>query len=171
MEKMTSAYANKMIKRLEEDKDYWLQNENESRTYVVAVNEAPVVPDYNYEEVAAKLADIDNKIASIRHSLNLANATARVKVGDKELSVDTILIRMAQLNNRKTSLDWMRKQLPKVRLNGNSYSVKTVAAEYRYINYDPAIVSRDYEAVTKELMELQMALDRYNQVELIDVVI
>ena len=55
MEKMTSAYANKMIKRLEEDKVYWLQNEKESSTYVVAVNEAPVVPDYNYEEVAAKL--------------------------------------------------------------------------------------------------------------------
>ncbi len=169
MEKMTSAYANKMIKKLEEDKEYWLQNEAESRTYVVAVNELPVVPDYNYEEVAAKLAEIDRKIVSIRHSLNLANATARVKVGGREMSVDTILIRMAQLNKRKGSLDWMRKQLPRVRLSSNSYSVKTVAAEYKYINYDPAIVSRDYEAVTGELTELQIALDRYNQMELIDV--
>ncbi|MCR5823986.1 MAG: hypothetical protein K6G60_06090 [Lachnospiraceae bacterium] len=169
MEKMTSAYANKMIKSLEEDKAYWLQNESESRTYVVAVNESPVVPDYKYEEVAAKIAELDRKIATIRHSLNLANATAHVKVGGKDMSVDTILIRMAQLNSRKASLDWMRKQLPKTRLTGNSYSVKTIAAEYRYINYDLAVVGRDYEAVTSELMELQMALDRYNQVELIDV--
>ncbi len=169
MEKMTSAYANKMIKRLEEDKAYWLKNENESSTYVASVNETPVIPDYNYEEVAAKLAEIDGKIVSIRHSLNLANATARVKVGEKEMSVDTILIRMAQLNSRKTVLDWMRKQLPKTRLNGNSYQVKTVAAEYRYINYDPAVVSKDYDAVSEEIMALQMALDRYNQVELIDV--
>ncbi len=50
-----------------------------------------------------------------------------------------------------------------------THSIKTTAAEYRYRNYDPAVVSRDYEAVTKELMEFQMSLDRYNQVELIDI--
>ncbi len=168
MEKMTSAYANKMIRRLEEEKEYWLQNERDSSTYVAAVNEAPVVPDYNYEAVAEKLTEIDGKIAAIKHSLNLANATARVKVDEAEMSVDTILIKMAQLNNRKNTLDIMRKALPKSRVN-NGYSYKTAVAEYMYTNYDPKIVNADYETAAKQLMELQMALDSYNQSELIEV--
>lgn len=32
MQKMTSAYANKMLRSLEEDKNYWLKKESESST-------------------------------------------------------------------------------------------------------------------------------------------
>ena len=39
MQKMTSAYANKMLRSLEEDKNYWLKKESESSTYVAAVDE------------------------------------------------------------------------------------------------------------------------------------
>ena len=45
MQKMTSAYANKMLKSLEEDKAFWVNKEETSSTYVVANNEEPVVPD------------------------------------------------------------------------------------------------------------------------------
>lgn len=115
MQKMTSAYANKMLRSLEEDKNYWLKKESESSTYVAAVDEEPVIPDYDYATVAATIAEIDAKMAVIKHALNLANATAKVQVGDTEMSVDTILVKMAQLNRRKAVLDYMRKQLPKSR--------------------------------------------------------
>lgn len=163
MQKMTSAYANKMLKSLEEDKAFWVNKEEASSTYVVANNEEPVVPEYDYAQVANTIATIDEKIASIKHALNVANATARVMVGDVEMSIDTILIKMAQLNKRKSVLDTMRKRLPKAREEQRSYMSRNTVPEYRYINYDLELIKQEYEAVSKAIMEMQMALDRYNQ--------
>lgn len=162
MQKMTSAYANKMIKSLEEDKAFWVNKEATSSTYVASINEEPVVPEYDYTEVAAAIAELDEKIAIIKHALNVSNATAKVPVGDREMSIDTILIRMAQLNKRKAVLDQMRKQLPKAR-EEQAYMSRNAVPEYRYINYDLELVKREYEGVSNTIMEMQMALDKYNQ--------
>lgn len=163
MQTMTSAYANKMLKSLEEDKAFWVNKEEASSTYVVANNEEPVVPEYDYVQVANAIAEIDEKIAVIKHALNVANATAKVVVDDIEMSIDTILIRMAQLNKRKNILDVMRKRLPKAREEQRSYMSRNTVPEYRYINYDLDLIKREYESVSKTIMEMQMALDRYNQ--------
>ena len=106
---------------------------------------------------------IDEKIAVIKHALNVANATAKVVVDDIEMSIDTILIRMAQLNKRKNILDVMRKRLPKAREEQRSYMSRNTVPEYRYINYDLDLIKKEYESVSKTIMEMQMALDRYNQ--------
>ena len=169
MQKMTSAYANKMLRSLEEDKAFWVNKEDASSTYVVAVNEEPVVPEYDYTEVAKTICEIDEKIAIIKHALNLSNATSKVPVGDITMSVDTILVRMAQLNKRKTILDEMRKRLPKAREEQRSYISRNAVPEYRYINYDLDLVKKEYEAVSRRIMEMQMALDKYNQTEQFDV--
>ena len=129
MQKMTSAYANKMLRSLEEDKVFWVNKEDASSTYVVAVNEEPVVPEYDYTEVAKTICEIDEKIAIIKHALNLSNATAKVPGGDITMSVDTILVRMAQLNKRKTILDEMRKRLPKAREEQRSYISRNAVQE------------------------------------------
>lgn len=163
MKTMTSAYANKMLKSLEEDKAFWVNKEAASSTYVVALNEEPVVPEYDYAEVAATIAKLDEKIAIIKHALNVTNATASVQVGDTQMSIDTILIKMAQLNKRKYVLDGMRKQLPKSREEQHSYISRNSVPEYRYINYDLDLIKREYETVSETIMEMQMALDRYNQ--------
>ena len=161
MKTMTSAYANKMLKSLEEDKAFWVNKEAASSTYVVALNEEPVVPEYDYAEVAATIAKLDEKIAIIKHALNVTNATASVQVGDTQMSIDTILIKMAQLNKRKYVLDGMRKQLPKSREEQHSYISRNSVPEYRYINYDLDLIKREYETVSETIMEMQMALDRY----------
>ena len=163
MQKMTSAYANKMLRSLEEDKTFWLNKESTSSIYVVAINEEPVIPEYDYAEVAAIIAEIDEKIAVIKHALNVTNATAEVQVGDIEMSIDTILIKMAQLNKRKTVLDIMRKQLPKARVEQLSYMSRNSVPEYKYINYDLELIKKEYERVSMKIMEMQMALDKYNQ--------
>ena len=166
---MTSAYANKMLKSLEEDKTFWANKDFESSTYVVSVNEEPVVPEYDYSEVANNIAKIDEKIAVIKHALNLSNATAKIPVGDSEMSVDVILIKMAQLNKRKAVLDVMRKRLPKAREEQRTYFSRGSVPEYRYINYDLDLVKKEYEVISEKIMEMQMALDRYNQTVLFDV--
>ena len=142
MQTMTSAYANKMLKSLEEDKAFWVNKEATSSTYVAAINEEPVVPEYDYTEVVATITSLDEKI---------------------EMSIDTILIKMAQLNKRKSVLDQMRKQLPKAREEQRSYMSRNTVPEYRYINYDLELIKKEYETVSKTIMEMQMALDKYNQ--------
>ena len=162
MKIMTSAYANKMLRSLEEDKAYWVNKEASSSTYVVSINEEPVIPEYDYEEVTATIAELDRKIAIIKHAINLANATAKIQVCGTEMSADTILIKMAQLNRRKTSLDIMRKRLPKSREQA-PYGARNAVPEYRYINYDLDKVKKEYEEISQTVMEMQMALDKYNQ--------
>ena len=168
MQKMTSAIANKMLRSLEDEKYYWLDKEANSKTYVAATNEEPVIPEYDYAEVSATIAALDEKIATIKHALNLTNATARIMVGDTEMSVDTILIRMSQLNKRRFILDLMRKELPKTR-QMSGFGSRNPAPEYMYLNYDLAQVKQDYEKVSGTIMEMQLALDRYNQTVLFDV--
>ena len=108
-------------------------------------------------------AIIDEKIAIIKHALNVTNATAKVQVGDVEMSIDTILIKMAQLNKRKSMLDVMRKQLPKARVEQHAYMSRNSVPEYKYINYDLELIKKEYESVSVKIMEMQMALDKYNQ--------
>ena len=163
MQTMTSAYANKMLRSLEEDKAFWANKEATACTYVAAINEEPVVPEYDYAEVAATIAEIDEKIAIIKHALKVTNATARVQVGDAEMSIDTILIKMAQLNKRKAVLDVMRKQLPKARVEQHAYMSRNAVPEYKFINYDLELIKKEYETVSVKIMEMQMALDKYNQ--------
>ena len=55
MKKITSAYANKWLKSLEEDKDYWINKEEASSTYVAAINEEPVIPEYDYAVLQQRL--------------------------------------------------------------------------------------------------------------------
>ncbi|MCD8149437.1 MAG: hypothetical protein LUE92_07725 [Clostridiales bacterium] len=172
MKKITSALANKILRGLEDEKAFWVNKEESSSTYVAANNEEPVVPEYDYKEVADKIAEIDDRIAIIKHALNLTNATARIQVGDAQMSVDTILIKMAQLNKRKEILDEMRKRLPKERDEMSAYSLRvsrSTVPEYIYVNYDLDLVKSEYERVFEMIMEMQIALDRYNQTETFEV--
>ena len=163
MSKMTSALANKMIRKLNEDKEFWLQKEREASTFVASVDEEPVIPEYDYSEVAAKIAEIDAEVTTIRHAINVNNCANLVQVGDAEMTVDTILVKMAQLNARKNILDRMRKQLPKTRLNTATYSSRKSAPEYQYVNYDIEQVKKDYDRIDGEISAMQIALDKYNQ--------
>ena len=163
MVKMTSAYANKVIRKLNEDKGFWRRKESESCMYVAALDEEPVIPDYDYSAVAANIQEIDDQIVKIKHAVNVSNLTSEVEVGGHKLTVDQILVKMAQLNQRKAVLDDLRKQEPKTRINSVTYSARRIVPEYRYINYDLEVIKKDYERIDKELAEMQIALDKYNQ--------
>ncbi len=163
MTMMTSAYANKVLKKLNDDKEFWRKKETEGYTYVAALDEEPVIPEYDYIQVAAAIEEIDEKIVKIKHAINLANLTCEISVGDKTMTVDEILVRMAQLNRRRATLDLMRKQEPKKRLATTSYMARKNAPEYCYINYDLEVVKADYERIDAEIAAMQIALDKYNQ--------
>ena len=161
MKKITSAYANKLIRQLEDDKAYWRNKERESDTYTAAITEEPVIPEYDYEEVAKLITEIDEKVCKIKHAINLANVTTTVMLGEKPMTVDSILVRMSQRSNRKSVLDIMRKRLPQLRVPG--FGGRNQVPEYQYINYDLDVVKADYEKVNEEILMMQMALDKHNQ--------
>ena len=163
MAKMTSAYANKVLRKLQEDKEFWLDKESAGYVYVAALDEEPVIPDYDYKVVAQNISEIDEKIVRIKHAINIVNATNEITVGDRKMSIDAILIRMAQLNKRKARLDNMRKQQPKTRINSGIYSSRKTSPEYQYINYDLEHIKREYEAIDSEIATMQITLDKFNQ--------
>ncbi len=159
---MTSAYANKLLKKLNEDKEYYLAREMEGSTYVSAADEEPLIPDYDYDTVASKITEIDETVMKIKHAINVANANSTILVDDTIYSADQILIRMAQLNARKLTLDGMRKRSAKMRL-GSVGGLKNTQVEYLYVNYDIASVAEDYARIDAEISLMQLALDKYNQ--------
>ena len=163
MAKITSAYANKLLKRLDEDIAYWRNLEADSYIYTVATDEEPLIPDYDYSEVAGKMTELEEQICTIKHAINLANATNTVVVNDKAMSIDTLLIRMAQLNKRKRILDDMRKRQPKTRLATTLITNRKGIIEYTYTNYDIELVKNEYDRIDSEIAQMQMQLDKYNQ--------
>ena len=160
--KLTSASANKMLRRLNEEKEYWRSIEEDRHLYTAAVNEEPVIPEYDYAQVAAEIARIDRQVVRIKHAISLVNVTNTITVGGEELTIDSVLVRMAQLTQRKNVLDQMRKVQPKSRVQPG-YGVRPAAPEYQYINYDMQLVQKDYEAADKEIADIQLALDHFNQ--------
>lgn len=162
MAKMTSAYANKVLRKLNEDKKFWRNREQEDCQYVAALDEKPVIPEYDYNEVAAKIAEIDEKVIKIKHAINRNNVSNQIPIGDTQMTIDAVLVKMAQLNERKYILDNMRKRQPKARINSGSYSARKTAPEYEYINYDLETVKKEYERIDAEISLMQLELDKYN---------
>lgn len=164
MKMMTSAYASKLLRQLDEEKAFHRNKEITSCTYVVAVGEEAVIPDYDYLETSNEIAAIDHKIQIIKHAINVANVNSMIPVQDQIYSVDTILVKMAQLSRRKNFLEELRKQQPKERQDSRSFLAgRSNVAEYKYINYDLERVKADYEMLSNEILNMQIALDHYNQ--------
>lgn len=162
-QRLTSAYANKVLRKLQEDKEFWLSKERDGYVYVAAIDEEPVIPEYDYETVAAHIVEIDEKIVAIKHAINVVNATNVIIAGDKSMTIDALLVRMAQSNKRKDMLDKMRKTQPKTRVSSGMFSVRKSAPEYQYINYDMDLIKKDYELIDAEIAAMQIALDKFNQ--------
>lgn len=162
--KMTSAAANKMLKKLQEDKQFYITKETECCKYIAAVDEEPVIPEYDFMKVSVEITEIDKKIVRLKHAINMANCSNTITVGDEELTIDSVLVRMAQLNSRKAFLDQLRKAQPKARVEHAGYmAIRKSMVEYQYINYDLEDVGKMYDEVDTQLVAMQMALDRYNQ--------
>lgn len=160
---MTSAYANKLLKQLDEEKDYLLTQEQTGAVYIAAEGEEPSIPDYSFPETEKKLLEIDDKIQLIKHAINQTNASTPVMVNEKQMTVDVILVRMAQLNRRKDTLDGMRRRRNKERLQMRIMRGSNNVPQYQYLNYNVKDVEEEFQRIAKEIMDMQLALDKHNQ--------
>ena len=155
--KMTSAYANKMIRKLNEDKKYWREIENVRQKYVVAQGEEPIIPEYDSMEVHRTIADLDDRIVRIKHALNQFNVSQMV--GD--MTIDEVLVYLPQQSERVSKLSGMAGRMSRQRCS-DRYGSRNNLIEYEYANFDQAEAQRLYDAAHEDLIRAQVALDREN---------
>lgn len=171
--KMTSAYANKLIKKLQEDRDYWREIEKVRHKYVVAPGEEAIIPEYDFLEVYRSIAELDEKIIKVKHALNVSNSTNSVEVAGKKYTIDMLLVKMAQMTERKAVLGAMRKLTPKSRVEVRESVFGRVTAtptsDIQYINFDMDVVKAEYDQIERFINELLLTLDKYNQTVEFDV--
>lgn len=159
--KLTSAEANKLLRKVNEEYAAMLRLEECSREFNAAVGEdiETVRPEYDYKETREKLKALEGKTRKIKHAINIFNNTHIVD--GFNMTIDELLIYIPQLARRKEKLAEMSAKLPKARVN-EDYRRRSNIIDYTYINYDLGEVKKDLEAVTDELARAQIALDVLN---------
>lgn len=155
---ITSAGANKLLRKLEDDKHFILAKEASSCTYVMTEGVEALIPPYSYRKTADELEAIEAEVRKIKHALNVFNSTT--VLDGLGITIDEALVKMAQLNQRKATLDVMRCRLEKERIANFG---RSNVVEYTCINYDLAEIQVDYQAISQQIMDIQLALDFTNQ--------
>ena len=162
---LTSAAANKLLKSLEDQKNYLLALEAGSSVYVMAEGENVEPPEYDYIATSEKIKKINEQVRKIKHAINVFNTTTYLEA--LGITIDEALVKMAQLNQRKNELDVMRKRLPKQRQIMPYARANLI--EYQYVNYDINRVAADYNRICAEISEIQLALDTCNQTKTFEI--
>ncbi len=169
--KYTSSEANKLLRRLNEERDTLLMMEQKSSVFLAAMGEDPesVRPEYDFEKVRKTLEELDRKIRIVKHAVNRFNLEHQV--AGFEMTIDQMLIYIPQLTGRKQKLAMMKNRLPKQREMGQSYGRTGNIIDYSYANYDIKAAEAAYEDVADELASAQTALDVLNNTETMEIVI
>lgn len=159
--KYTSSEANKLLKKLNDEKRMLLDSEGRSCVFNAALGEdvESVRPTYDYLEVCARLSELNAKIRKVKHTINVFNSTTLVDGFD--MTIDEMLVYIPQLTDEKNRLYNLSSRLPKERRSVGGYGANTVI-DYTYANYDVAKAEADYIEVSDLLSKVQTALDVTN---------
>lgn len=159
--KYTSAQANKLLRKLNDDYLALSKKEDLSKDFLVALGEnvESIRPEYDFLKTFSELTEIERKIRIVKHALNVFNSTTIIP--EFNITIDEMLILIPQLYKTKQKLALMKSKLPKMR-EQNSYSRVSAMVEYRYINYDIKEVEIEYEKISEKLSKAQIALDLVN---------
>lgn len=164
IKQITRAEAKKMVRKLEDDKDYLLSQITSQSNYIETEGIEPVIPDFDFDNAIAQWISIDAKIRRIKQALNIFDANTIIP--ELDITISEALIKMAQLNKLKTSLDSMRRKIPKKRRQG--YNVSNSLVEYECLNYDLKQAESAYDAVVSDITSIQIGLDTCSQTLLFD---
>lgn len=157
--KLTSAEANKLLRKLKDDHSALLRRETDARLFIAATTEKleDARPEYDYTETQKALAALEAQIRKIKHAINHFNVSQ--PIDENGMTIDQALVYIPQLSDRKRKLAMMRSVQKKSR-NANTKSTNLI--EYTYANYEVEQAERDFQAVSEELARVQNALDLVN---------
>lgn len=107
MIKVTSDAANKLIKKLEQEKGILTDKISKMSTFIVAITEnydqikAEQEAEFNLNETISQIDEIDKKIITIRHAKSVFNNSVVMKNG---FTVGDNIIRLADTRKREEYL-------------------------------------------------------------------
>ena len=164
--KYSSQKLGKILKRTEEELASLCVQESNSKEFNAAVGESveAVRPAYSFSEVQKKKELLHAKIRKIKHALNVYNVSTVIPEFD--MTIDQILIYIPQLTVLKKLYSTMKDKMPRMRV-ANFRAVNLI--DYAYTNYDNKEVTEKYNEVSETLAAVQMALDKINSVESIEI--
>ena len=160
--KLSSKEANKLLKKLNEDYQLLLNEENENSTFIASITEnvEDCRPKYNYDETQKQLEELESKIRKLKHAINVFNTTT--KVDGFDMYIDEVLIMLPQLSQKKEKLSNLRKNKEKTRVKNKFGEYYGERVDYTYINYNLDQVKSNYEKIVDDLNCIQIALDKAN---------
>jgi len=152
----------KKIKLLEQNKNDVL--EEESRIHQVTFQEEKDRYDYGYSFTKTRetIRGLDDEVRKLKHLLNISNATTIVP--DFSMTLGECLVYLAQLNRELAIVSWMAKREPTT--TKSTYGGKV---EYTVLNYDKEECQAKLEWLQTTIAQLQIAIDRTNLTNMIDV--
>ena len=153
----------KEIKILEEKKNDILTLEQEECKITYLDGEKKMSSLYSYDGVRKEVDDIDSKIRRYKSLLAYSNATTKVEEFD--MTIGECLIYLASLNSKKTYLTSFASKKQKSRIS-STYNNKV---EYTELLYDVNKVKQELEELQRLIAKLQMAIDRTNLTNLIEI--
>ena len=152
----------KDLKKIEEEKYLILEKEREQSIIRYVSKEDKIIPAYNYAETRAKLDELYKREIYLKGLLQKANAS--VVVPEFDMTIGDCLVYLAQLAEKAKTLRMLSCKEPKTRTLQYQKQV-----EFSEALYDIAKAKEDYEATQALIVKLQMALDRVNLTNLIEV--
>lgn len=136
--KVTSAYANKLIRGYREELAALISSEKDTCTTIYGASETPIETGYDFSSTQAEMDALNDKIAKLRHGINVFNTTTKLEGFD--FTVDESLVRMAMLTEKKNRLSRMKGVRELVR-----NSVYRSEPEFTKRNYDATLVEAEYQ--------------------------
>ena len=132
--KYTSAQANKLLKKLNDEYSALLDKEQRSRDFRAAMGEdiESVRPAYDYAKTQARLEELEGTIRRLKHAINRFNTTQ--VVDGFGITIDEMLVYIPQLTKRKSKLLEMKSRLPKERVE-EQYGRQSNIIDYTYTNW------------------------------------
>ena len=118
--------------------------------------------DFNYEKSLDELEYLQKEERKIKNILAYSNATT--KVDGYDFTIAEGLVYLAQLSSNKAQLTRLATAEPlKRESNYRGY------IEYTRANYDISKAQNDLAKINRQIAQLQMAIDRTNLTNMIDV--
>lgn len=155
----------KEIKTLEQDKKDLIDFERTNHYYTYLKGEEPIINGYNYFKSREDISKIDSRIRYLKGLLAYSNATTILNGFD--MTIGEALIYLAQLNNEKDLIKALADNKQLTRTSVGSYANPQV--QYTELEYDANIAKEDYKNITDKIYKLQLAIDRTNLTNQIEV--
>ena len=153
--KVCHSEAMKLIKELEEKKRLVIHTEVNRSRVSYKEGEEMVPTKYDYAATRKEIAETDGKIRKIKSALAAANC--KIKIEDFNITIGEALVLLAQLNAEYCRLDTLGrfdKLSRRITQNG--------VLEYTECLYEPEKAQADQRAMYAEICKLQVAIDRAN---------